>query len=123
LNGQQADRGDRYGSKIDVRSGGSRSNLGLPFDLLRDELDLTGTEKGGDHGQYGACTVLMDGVRQLVLEARRTRDQTIEGPGATLQPFIRFKLPSSSTTHSNTAIARRVRSAITAYIARRTPRP
>lgn len=56
------------------------------LDLLREQLQLTGTKKGCDHGQCGACTVLMDGRRinsclMLAVMAEGTQVTTIEGLG------------------------------------------
>ena len=64
------------------------------LDALRLYLDLTGTKKGCDHGQCGACTVLVDGRRvysclTLAVMKEGAQVTTIEGlaQGSTLHPL------------------------------------
>jgi xanthine dehydrogenase YagT iron-sulfur-binding subunit len=64
------------------------------LDALRDRLNLTGTKKGCDHGQCGACTVLLDGRRvnsclTLAVMKDGAKITTIEGlaNNGTLHPL------------------------------------
>jgi xanthine dehydrogenase YagT iron-sulfur-binding subunit len=65
------------------------------LDALREHLQLTGTKKGCDQGQCGACTVHIEGERVLsclvlALAAHGKRIDTIEGlahPNGTLHPM------------------------------------
>jgi xanthine dehydrogenase YagT iron-sulfur-binding subunit len=78
--------GEPHALKLDTRT--------TLLDALRDHLHLTGTKKGCDHGQCGACTVIVDGRRInscLTLAVMHEGDSitTIEGLGtpAKLHPM------------------------------------
>ncbi len=74
-----------------IKVNGTSQSLSLDprttlLDALRDHLSLTGTKKGCDHGQCGACTVLVNGTRInscLSLAVMHDGDEvtTIEGLG------------------------------------------
>jgi len=91
---------DAPGSPISLEVNGQRRQLSVDprtslLDLVRDHLYLTGTKKGCDHGQCGACTVHLDGRRvasclTLALQADGRELTTIEGlaqPDGTLHPM------------------------------------
>jgi xanthine dehydrogenase YagT iron-sulfur-binding subunit len=77
--------GEKHDLDVDTRS--------TLLDVLRERLDLTGAKKGCDHGQCGACTVLVDGRRAnsclLLAVAVRGEVTTIEGlaDGEELHPM------------------------------------
>jgi xanthine dehydrogenase YagT iron-sulfur-binding subunit len=70
--------GQRYEQEVDTRT--------TLLDLLRERLKLTGTKKGCDQGQCGACTVILDGRRinsclSLAVMHEGAEITTIEGLG------------------------------------------
>jgi xanthine dehydrogenase YagT iron-sulfur-binding subunit len=80
--------GAAHGFAVDVRT--------TLLDALRDRLGLTGTKKGCDRGQCGACTVLVDGRRinsclTLAVAHQGAEIVTIEGltDGDALHPLQR----------------------------------
>jgi xanthine dehydrogenase YagT iron-sulfur-binding subunit len=95
---QQADA--RAPVPVHLRVNGQDRRLALDvrtslLDALREDIGLTGTKKGCDHGQCGACTVLVDGRRvlsclSLAAMAEGHEVTTIEGlagPDGALHPM------------------------------------
>jgi len=82
-------------SDVTLEVNGSRRSLSVDtrttvLDLLREQLELTGAKKGCDHGQCGACTVLVDGRRAnacllLAVACDGAEVTTIEGLDHPLQ--------------------------------------
>ena len=78
-------------AKVALRVNGQRYDMDLDtrttlLDMLREHLHLTGTKKGCDQGQCGACTVIVDGRRinsclSLAVMHEGTDITTIEGLG------------------------------------------
>ena len=76
-------------SQIRLEVNGQAHELTVPphrtlLDLLREDLDLTGSKRGCDRGECGSCTVLLEGrpvysCITLVLQVRGRRILTVEG--------------------------------------------
>jgi xanthine dehydrogenase YagT iron-sulfur-binding subunit len=83
------DRPSAAPSKVTLKVNGKEYSLDIEprvtlLDALRERIGLTGTKKGCDHGQCGACTVLSDGKRinsclALAVMQQGKQIETVEG--------------------------------------------
>lgn len=88
---QPVSRGEPVTASVSMSVNGENRTLQLDtrttlLDALREHLHLTGTKKGCDHGQCGACTVIVDGQRinsclTLAIMNQGVEVTTIEGLG------------------------------------------
>ena len=97
--GGEVERTDPVPLSVTLNVNGQRRRVSVDsratlLDTLRHDLDLTGSKKGCGHGQCGACTVHVDGVRKLscltlVATVDGRQITTIEGlaDGDTLHPM------------------------------------
>ncbi len=84
---------------VELEVNGRRNRLNLDarttlLDALREHMGLTGSKKGCDHGQCGACTVLVGGRRVLAcltlataVRGPVTTIEGLEGPDGALHPM------------------------------------
>ena len=70
--------------QIRLQVNGQTHNLDIPshrtlLDVLREELDLTGSKRGCDRGECGSCTVLLDGkpVYSCITLAAQVRGRSV----------------------------------------------
>src|SRR6516162_6581110 len=87
----------------------------LLSDFLRHELSLTGTHVGCEHGIYGACTVLLDGLatRSCLCLAMQTDGASVETVESALRACSCARWSSCAPTRTRTATPSWKRSAAT----------